>query len=154
MQQSLKEITSQTEEENATTVENTGVANTIQQPSADIQTETQEQPNTVPAKEQQVKQPNINLLYEECLGFIPGAPNGKQDPRYVYEKFRKDYKDFDYSYEDVLEILEEANLLKYTQVLRVSKPNKSIDIYFRTEDAANFFIEKHIKIRGKPIPFV
>ena len=134
--------------------ENTEVANTIQQPSADIQTETQEQPNTETAKEQQVKQPNINLLYEECLGFILGARNGMQDLRYVYAKFKKDYKNFDYTYDDVLEILKEANLLKYFQVLQVFKPNKSIDIYFRTEDAANFFIEKHIEIRGKPIPFI
>ena len=161
MEQSPKEITSQTEEENATTVEeaamdaeNTGVANTIQQPSADIQTETQEQPNTETAKEQQVKQPNINLLYQECLGFIPGTRNGKQEPRYVSAKFSKDYKDFDYTHEDVLEILEEANLLKYLQVLQISKPNKSIDIYFRTEDAANFFVQKHVEIRGKPIPFI
>ena len=134
--------------------ENTEVANTIQQPSADIQTETQEQPNTETAKEQQVKQSNINLLYGECLGFIPGARKGKQDPRYVYAKFKKDYKDFDYIYEDILEILEEAKLLKYLQVLQISKPNKSIDIYFRTEDAANFFVQKHIEIRGKPIPFI
>ena len=63
MEQSPKEITSETEEENATTVEeaamdaeNTGVANTIQQLSTDIQTETQEQPNTETSKEQQVKQ--------------------------------------------------------------------------------------------------
>ena len=70
--------------------ENAEVANTIQQPSADIQTETQEQPNTETAKEQQVKQPNINLLYQECLGFILGAPNGTQDLRYIYAKFKKD----------------------------------------------------------------
>ena len=161
MEQSPKEITSETEEENATTVEeaamdaeNTGVANTIQQPSTDIQTETREQPKTETAKEQHVKQSNINLLYGECLGFILGTRKGKQDPRYVYAKFRKDYKDFDYTYEDVLELLEEAKLLKYLQVLQISKPNKSIGIYFRTEDATNFCVEKHIEIRGKPIPFI
>ena len=27
-------------------------------------------------------------------------------------------------------------------------------MYFRTEDAAKFFLNKHIEIRGKPIPFV
>ena len=29
-----------------------------------------------------------------------------------------------------------------------------VDVYFCTEDAANFFINKHIEIRGKPIPFI
>ena len=154
MEQLPKETASQTEEENATTVEEAAMdAENTEVPST-IQTEAQEEPNTETAKEQQVKQPNINLLYKECLGFISGIRNGKQDPRYVYAKFGKDYKDFDYTHEDVLDILEEANLLKYLQVLQISKPNKSIDIYFRTEDAANFFVHKHIEIRGKPIPFI
>ena len=39
------------------------------------------------------------------------------------------------------------------QQLQISKPNKSIDVFFRTEDAADFFVKKHIEIRGKPIPF-
>ena len=30
-----------------------------------------------------------NLLYEECLGFIPNSMKGRQDPRYVYAKFFK-----------------------------------------------------------------
>ena len=94
MEQLPKEIASQTEEENATTVEEAAMdAENTEVPST-IQTEAQEQPNTETAKEQQVKQPNINLLYEECLGFIPGIRNGKQDCRYVYAKFGKDYKDF------------------------------------------------------------
>ena len=41
-----------------------------------------------------------NLLYEECLGFIPNSMKGRQDPRYVYTKFYKQYKDFDYTNED------------------------------------------------------
>ena len=40
------------------------------------------------------------------------------------------------------------------QQLQISKPNKSIDVFFRTEDAADFFVKKHIEIRGKPIPFI
>ena len=40
------------------------------------------------------------------------------------------------------------------QVLQISKPNKSIDVLFRTEDAADIFVKKHIEIRGKPIPFI
>ena len=36
--------------------------------------------STRPEKEQ-VNQ-KINLLYEQCLGFIPGSLSGKRDPRY------------------------------------------------------------------------
>ena len=39
-------------------------------------------------------------------------------------------------------------------MLQISKPNKSIDIIFQTEDAADFFINQHIEIRGKPLPFI
>ena len=44
--------------------------------------------------------------------------------------------------------------LQQLLILQISKPNKSIDVYFRTEDAADFFVKKHIEIRGKPIPFI
>ena len=65
-----------------------------------------------------------------------------------------DYKDFDYTYEDILQILEEPNLLQYLDLLQISKPNKSIDVYFSTEDASQFFIDKHVEIKGKLIPFI
>ena len=39
-------------------------------------------------------------------------------------------------------------------MFQISKPNKSIDIIFQTEDAADFFINQHIEIRGKPLPFI
>ena len=44
--------------------------------------------------------------------------------------------------------------LRGNQNLQISKPNKSIDVYFRTEDPAEFFINKHVEIIGKPIPFI
>ena len=44
--------------------------------------------------------------------------------------------------------------LRRNQNLQISKPNKSIDVYFRTEEAAEFFTNKHVEIRGKPIPFI
>ena len=110
---------------------------------------------TKPKQQQQQQQvTKVNLLYEESLGFIPSSLKGRQDPRYVYAKFHKSYKSFDFTQKEVLQILEEANLLKYLQLLQISKPNKSIDILFRTEDAAEFFIQKHVEIRGKPIPFI
>ena len=96
----------------------------------------------------------INLLYEQCLGFIPGSLSGKRDPIYIYGKFPKDYKEFDFTRKDISQILEEAKLLQYLEILKISKPNKSIDVYFSTEDAAQFFIDKHIETRGKPMPFI
>ena len=95
-----------------------------------------------------------NLLYEECLGFIPNSMKGRQDPRYVYAKFFKKYKDFDFTNEEFLTIIEEMGLLQQLQVLQISKPNKSTDVLFRTEDATDIFVKKHIEIRGKPIPFI
>ena len=65
---------------------------------------------------------------------------GRQDPRYVYAKFMKQYKDFDYTNEDFLTIIEELGILQQLQVLQISKPNKSIDVFFRTEDAGDIFV--------------
>ena len=45
-------------------------------------------------------------------------------------------------------------LLQQLQILQISKPNKSIDVFFGTEDAADMFFKKHIVIRGKLIPFI
>ena len=42
-------------------------------------TRTTPEESTRPEKEQ-VK-PGINLLYEQCLGFVPGSLSGKRDPR-------------------------------------------------------------------------
>ena len=111
------------------------------------------QPEALQPEEKQVNN-KANLLYVESLGFIPGSLRGNQDARYVYAKFPKNYKNFDYTYKDILEILEKPDLLKYLQLLQISKPNKSIDVYFRTEDATVFSIINHIEIRGKPIPFI
>ena len=66
----------------------------------------------------------------------------------------KQYKDFDYTNEDFLDIIEEMGLLQQLQILQISKPNKSIDVFFRTEEAADMFVKQHITIRGKPIPFI
>ena len=83
-----------------------------------------------------------NLLYEECLGFIPNSLNGRQDPRIHFTN------------EDFLNIIEDMGLLQQLQILQISKPNKSADVLFRTEDAADFFVKKDIEIRGKPTPFI
>ena len=119
------------------------------QPSEAVNTEE----NTNLRKNQEANQiKRRNLLYEECLGFIPNSMKGRQDPRYVYAKIFKEYKDFDFTNEDFLNVIEEMGLLQQLQILQISKPNKSIDILFWTEDAADIFIKNHIEIRGKPIP--
>ena len=119
------------------------------QPSEAVNTEE----NTNLHKNQEANQiKRRNLLYEECLGFIPNSMKGRQDPRYVYAKFFKAYKDFDFTNEDFLNVIEEMGLLQQLQILQISKPNKSIDILFWTEDATDIFIKNHIEIRGKPIP--
>ena len=95
-----------------------------------------------------------NLLYEECLEFIPNTLKGRQDPRYVYAKFFKQYKQLHYTNEDFLDIIEEMGLLPQLQILQISKANKNTDVFFRREEAADMFVKRHILIRGKPIPFI
>ena len=67
---------------------------------------------------------NNNLLYEESLGFIPGNHRGIQDPKYVFAKFQKNCKDFDYTNKDFLQIREEVDLLKYLQLLDIKTQQK------------------------------
>ena len=95
-----------------------------------------------------------NLLYEEYLGFIPNSLKGRQDPRYIYAKFFKQYKEFNYTDEDFLNITERMDLLQQLQILQISKPNKSTDVFFRTEDAADMIVKRHIVNWVKPIPFI
>ena len=104
--------------------------------------------------DKQVTNYNSNLLHEETFGFIPGTLRGRQEPRYVFAKIPKQYREFDFTNEDVLKVLDEADLLQHLQLLQISKTDKSIDIRFRTEDAADFFVRKHIEIREKPVPFI
>ena len=129
--------------------ETESTAATVEKTTSNTETTNEEPPKTT--KKQEF---SGNLLYEESLGFVPGNHGGSHDPRYVFCKFRKDYKDFDYTNEDILKYLEEIDLLNYLRLLQISKPNKSIDIMFRTEDAADFFVNQHIEVRGKPLPFV
>ena len=119
--------------------------------AATTDTQAAEQPTKDPELKQQF---NGNLLYEESLGSVPGAHGGSHNPRFVFAKFKKDYKEFDFTNEDILEKLEEMDLLKYLRLLQISKPNKSIDIMFKTEDAADFFVNQHMEVREKPLSFV
>ena len=131
-----------TAEENSTDIPTSGAASTDERNKENTNTTKNEVTNTA----------RRNLLYEECLGFIPNTLKSRQGPRYVYAKFFKQYKEF--FNEDFFNILEDMGLLPQLQILQISKPNKSIDMFFRTEDAADFFVKKHMKIRGKPILFI
>ena len=86
--------------------------NTPQQESAvESAVEAVEPGKTKTNTDTQVTNYNGNLLYEESLGFIPGTIRGRQDPRYVFAKFPKQYKNIDFTNEDLLQVLEEADLL-------------------------------------------
>ena len=137
-------ITPATEEDNVKNVPNPGATSTEEVNNREVTTNNKNKEVANIAKG--------NLLYEECLGFIPNSLKGRQDPRYA--KFFEQYKDFDYTNEDFLNIIEDMGFLQQLLILQISKPNKSIDVYFRTEDAADFFVKKHIEIRGKLIPFI
>ena len=64
--------------------------NTRQEESATI-VEAAKPEKTKTNADMQVTNYNCNLLYEESLGFIPGTLRGRQDPKYVFAKFPKQY---------------------------------------------------------------
>ena len=138
----LSEETTITEEETApaptATEEDSGELTEAAKTNPTMETTETDPPVITPMEQtspEEVKNTNQNpnLLYEESLGFIPGNSGGKSDPRYVFCKFKKEYQNFDFTNEDILECVEELNLLKYLQLLQISKPNKSIDIILRWE---------------------
>ena len=47
-----------------------------------------------------------NLLHEESMGFIPDTLRGMQGPRYIFTKFCKDLKTFDFTDKDILKELD------------------------------------------------
>lgn len=99
---------------NKITVEENTPATVIQEvPTATNNVEAATPTKNAQPEKQQEHTNNINLLYEQSLGFIPTSLRGNRDPRYVYAKFPKEYKQFDFTHEDILQILEEANLHKY-----------------------------------------
>ena len=89
-----------------------------------------------------------NLLYKEDLGFIPM----RQDPRYVFYRQDKSKK-FDIKNEDVLQALEQIQLLENLELLQVSRSNKSVEIRFDSEKAAQDFLTYDITIRGSKVVF-
>ena len=89
-----------------------------------------------------------NLLYKEDLDFVPM----RQDPRYV--SYRQDKsKKFDIKNEDVLHALEQIQLLENLELLQVSRSNKSVEIRFDSEKAAQDCLTYDITIRGSKVVF-
>ena len=76
----------------------------------------------------------------------------RQDPRYVFYRQDKSKK-FDLKNEDVLHCLEQLNLLEHLELLQVSRSNKSVEIRFDTEHAAQDFLTCEIAIRGSKVAF-
>ena len=89
-----------------------------------------------------------NPLYKEDPGFVPT----RKDPRYVFYRQDKSKK-FDVKNEDVLHCLEQLNLLEHLQLLQVSRSNKSVEMRFDTENAAQEFLSYDITIRGSKVVF-
>ena len=122
--------------------------------------ETQEKEKTTPPDETtrpenlQVNQ-NTNLLYEQCLGFIPGSLSGKRDSRYIYmQSFQKIIRNLILHMRTYCKFLRRPSSSNTWKSCRYQSQTKSIDVYFSTEDAAQFFVDRHIEIRGKRIPFI
>ena len=83
------------------------------------------EPKDANTDREQVKKFHSNLLYEEYLGFIPGTLRGKEDPRYVFAKFDKQYKNFDFTNEDFLEILKKQICCNTWNSCRSPRPRKA-----------------------------
>ena len=89
-----------------------------------------------------------NLLYTEDLGFFPM----RKDPRYTFYRHPKHEK-FDFNNEDVLHVIEEADLLVHLELLQVSRSNKSIEVRFNTERAAQHFVGCDFSLNGDRFAF-
>ena len=89
-----------------------------------------------------------NLLYTEDLGFFPM----RKDPRYTFYRHPKHEK-FDINNEDVLHVIEEADLLEHMELLQVSRSNKSIEVRFNTERAAQHFVGCDFSLNGDRFAF-
>ena len=126
--------------------------------TGEINTQTQEneQTTTTPDVQAAGKPPTRStvegqrekLLYKEDLGFV----RTRKDPRYVFYRQDKSKK-FDVKNEDVLHCLEQLNLLEHLELLQVSRSNKSVEIRFDSEKAAQEFLCYDITIRGSTVIF-
>ena len=89
-----------------------------------------------------------SLLYSEDLGFLPM----QKDPRYTLYRNPKNQK-FYVKNGDVLQTIEEANLLEHLELLQVSRSNKSTEVRFGSEKAAQQFVDGEISLNGSSFTF-
>ena len=71
--------------------------------------------DTSPPAAQAVEGQRENLIYTEELGFLPM----RKDPRYTFYRHPKNQK-LDVTNEDILHVIEEAELLEHLELLQVS----------------------------------
>ena len=117
------------------------------QPSNNNQTDKDATHQTTPSRHR-VEGQRENLIYSEDLGFLPM----RKDPRYAFYRHPKQLK-FDVKNEDILQNIEQANLLEHLELLQISRSNKSIEIRFDTEKAAQQFVDCEISVNGDSLAF-
>ena len=71
-----------------------------------------------------------------------------KDPRFVFCRYEKSKK-FDVKNEDVLQAIEEQDLLEHLELLQVCRSNKSIEVRFDSEQAAQHFVDRDL-LRKSP----
>ena len=104
--------------------------------------------DTSPPAAQVVEGPRENLIYTEDLGFLPM----RKDPRYTFYRHPK-HERFDITSEDVLHVIEEAELLEHLELLQVSRSSKSIEVRFDSERAEQHFVGWDFSLNGDRFTF-
>ena len=117
-------------------------------PTTEIHQAAKKTAQEAPLSQHVVEGQRENLLYTEDLGLLPM----RKDPRYTFYRHPKKEK-FDEKHEDILRAIEEANLLEHLELLQVSRSNKSIEIRFNSEKAAQHFVDGEILLNGSSFAF-
>ena len=104
--------------------------------------------DTSPPAAQVVEGPRENLIYTEDLGFLPM----RKDPRYTFYGHPK-HERFNITNEDVLHVIEEAELLEHLELLQVSRSSKSIEVRFDSERAEQHFVGWDFSLKGDRFTF-
>ena len=97
---------------------------------------------------QVVEGPRENLIYTEDLGFLPM----RKDPWYTFYGHPK-HERFDITNEDVLHVIEEAELLEHLELSQVSRSSKSIEVRFDSERAEQHFVGWDFSLKGDRFTF-
>ena len=104
--------------------------------------------DTSPPAAQVVEGQRENLLYTEELGFL----RMRKDPRNTFYRHPKNEK-FDVTNEDVLHVIEDAELLEHLELLQVSRSNKSIEVRFDSERVVQHFVGCEFSLNGNSFAF-